>query len=425
MMRAALWFVGLFALAVALALFAGNNQGMVSLFWPPYRVDISLNMALLALLGLFVLCYASLRGVAVLGQLPEQTRRWRQQQKERKLYAALIRSLAHLQAGRFVRASKSARELLEHSNSLRHSNAAVPLDSSLRSIAHLLAADSAHALQDPSVRDQHYAQLLEDTSHQPSPLAQEVREGAQMRAARWALDDRNPQESLQRLAQLPQGAARRTLALRIKLKAARLAQDNATALETTRLLAKHGGFTPASASSLIASLVGEEIRACHDTQQLEKLWRSLPTAEQHHPDIALPAVRQWIDLAGDAAQARQWLLPLWEAYIHGQLPTYQAQRLFLALQHSLENLDGAWLKRIEQAQTHYPKEALLQYLGGMACLQRQLWGKAEQLLRQSLPRLQDTALQASCWRALAILAEQRNDPAAATTAWRAAALARD
>lgn len=286
MMRAALWFVGLFALAVALALFAGNNQGMVSLFWPPYRVDISLNMALLALLGLFVLCYASLRGVAVLGQLPEQTRRWRQQQKERKLYAALIRSLAHLQAGRFVRASKSARELLEHSNSLRHSNAAVPLDSSLRSIAHLLAADSAHALQDPSVRDQHYAQLLEDTSHQPSPLAQEVREGAQMRAARWALDDRNPQESLQRLAQLPQGAARRTLALRIKLKAARLAQDNATALETTRLLAKHGGFTPASASSLIASLVGEEIRACHDTQQLEKLWRSLPTAEQQHPDIA-------------------------------------------------------------------------------------------------------------------------------------------
>ena len=128
MMCAALWFVGLFALAVALALFAGNNQGMVSLFWPPYRVDISLNMALLALLGLFVLCYASLRGVAVLGQLPEQTRRWRQQQKERKLYAALIRSLAHLQAGRFVRASKSARELLEHSNSLRHSNAAVPLD---------------------------------------------------------------------------------------------------------------------------------------------------------------------------------------------------------------------------------------------------------------------------------------------------------
>ncbi len=425
MMRAALWFVGLFALAVALALFAGNNQGMVSLFWPPYRVDISLNMALLALLALFVLCYASLRGIAVLGQLPAQTRRWRQQQKERQLYAALISSLAHLQAGRFVRAGKSAQALLAHSASLHHSNAAVPLDSSLRSIAHLLAADSAHALQDPGARDRHYAQLLEDTSQQPSPLAQEVREGAQMRAARWALDDRNPQESLHRLAQLPHGAARRTLALRIKLKAARLARDNAAALETARLLAKHGGFTPDSASSLIASLVGEEIRACHDTQQLEKLWRSLPAAEQQHPDIALPAVRHWMALAGDAAQARQWLLPVWDAYVQGQLPHYQAQRLFLALQNSLEDLDSAWLKRIEQAQRQYPKEALLQYLGGMACVQRQLWGKAEQLLRQSLPRLNDAALHSSAWKALAILAEQRSDTEAATVAWRKAALARD
>ena len=270
MMRAALWFVGLFALAVALALFAGNNQGMVSLFWPPYRVDISLNMALLALLGLFVLCYASLRGVAVLGQLPEQTRRWRQQQKERKLYAALIRSLAHLQAGRFVRASKSARELLEHSNSLRHSNAAVPLDSSLRSIAHLLAADSAHALQDPSVRDQHYAQLLEDTSHQPSPLAQEVREGAQMRAARWALDDRNPQESLQRLAQLPQGAARRTLALRIKLKATRLAGRTRESLDTARLLGKHRAFSADAARSIVRGLAMEMINSQLASQRRKK-----------------------------------------------------------------------------------------------------------------------------------------------------------
>jgi len=425
MMRAALWFVGLFALAVALALFAGNNQGMVSLFWPPYRVDISLNMALLALLALFVLCYASLRGLAVLGQLPAQTRRWHQQQKERQLYAALISSLAHLQAGRFVRASKSAQKLLAHSASLHHSNAAVPLDSSLRSIAHLLAADSAHALQDLATRDHHYAQLLHDTSQQPSPLAQEVREGAQMRSARWALDDRNPQESLHRLAQLPQGAARRTLALRIKLKAARLAQDNATALETARLLAKHGGFTPASASSLIASLVGEEMRSCHDTQQLEKLWRSLPPMEQQLPDIALPAARRWLALEGSSQQARQWLLPIWEQYMQGQLPGYQAQRLFLALCESLEALDSDWLRRIEQAQRQYPKEALLQYLGGMACVQRQLWGKAEQLLRQSLPRLHDGALQASCWRALAVLAEQRGDPAAAATAWREAALAQN
>lgn len=424
-MRAALWLLGLFGAAVAVALFAGNNQGTVTLFWPPYRVDFSLNMVVLLLVGGFVTLHAAFAGLNALLTLPRQAARWRQQQKERAMHAALLHALAHMLSGRFLRSRKAALTALTQESALAASGASLAHARQLRALAHFIAADSSHALQDRATREEHLRQALEQAPANGNPQEQSIREGLQMRAARWTLDDRDSEGALERLAALPQGAARRTLALRIKLKAARLAQDNATALETTRLLAKHGGFTPASASSLIASLVGEEIRACHDTQQLEKLWRSLPTAEQHHPDIALPAVRQWIDLAGDAAQARQWLLPLWEAYIQGQLPTYQAQRLFLALQHSLENLDGAWLKRIEQAQTHYPKEALLQYLGGMACLQRQLWGKAEQLLRQSLPRLQDTALQASCWRALAILAEQRNDPAAATTAWRAAALARD
>ena len=45
-MRAALWFLALFGVAVAIALFAGNNQGTVTLFWPPWRVDLSLNLVL-------------------------------------------------------------------------------------------------------------------------------------------------------------------------------------------------------------------------------------------------------------------------------------------------------------------------------------------------------------------------------------------
>ncbi len=48
-MRAALWFLALFGVAVAAALFAGNNQGTVTLFWPPYRIDLSLNLVVLSL----------------------------------------------------------------------------------------------------------------------------------------------------------------------------------------------------------------------------------------------------------------------------------------------------------------------------------------------------------------------------------------
>ena len=69
-MRAALWLIGLFATAVALALFAGNNEGTVTVFWPPHRVDLSVNLALLLLLALFVLLYMALRALSAMVQLP-------------------------------------------------------------------------------------------------------------------------------------------------------------------------------------------------------------------------------------------------------------------------------------------------------------------------------------------------------------------
>lgn len=82
-MRAALWLMGLFAAAVALALFAGNNQGTVTLFWPPHRIDVSANLALLLLLLAFGGLYVALRTLGSLLELPRQARQWRAQQRER------------------------------------------------------------------------------------------------------------------------------------------------------------------------------------------------------------------------------------------------------------------------------------------------------------------------------------------------------
>ena len=53
-MKAALWLVGLFGVAVASALLAGGNQSTVTVFWAPHRIDVSLNLALLVLLGLLL-----------------------------------------------------------------------------------------------------------------------------------------------------------------------------------------------------------------------------------------------------------------------------------------------------------------------------------------------------------------------------------
>ena len=107
-MRTVLWFMALFAVAVASALFAGNNQSTVTVFWSPYRVDLSLNLVLVLLSGSFIVLHVALRALSGLLRIPLQAKRWRLQQKERAIQSALLDALSHLFAGRFVRARKAA-----------------------------------------------------------------------------------------------------------------------------------------------------------------------------------------------------------------------------------------------------------------------------------------------------------------------------
>lgn len=419
-MRAALWFLALFGVAVAVALFAGNNQGTVTLFWPPYRVDLSLNLVLLLLAGGFVFLYAALRALAALFDLPRQARRWRTQQKERAMHAAMLDALSQLVAGRFLRSRKSAESALAQEKALATGGEKPANGAQIRVLAHMLAAESAQALQDRASRDEHLRQALEQAAQRPATAAvQETHEGALLRAARWALDDRDPQSAINWLADLPQGAARRTLALRIKLKAARQTRRTGDALDTARLLAKHRAFSPLAAQSIVRGLAVDLLNGAHDTAQLQRAWNSLEAEERRMPDLAIHAAQRMAALGGDAHLARGWLLPVWER--HATLADSQRVKLVRALEAGLDTVDGAWLARIESAHQQNPRDATLHYLAGMACMKRQLWGKAQQQLTQAALGLQDATLHRNAWRGLALLAEQRGDEAAAADAWKRAA----
>ena len=127
-MRAAVWLLGLFAAAVALALFAGSNQGTVTVFWPPHRVDVSINLMLLVLLGLFVLLHLALRALAALLELPSQARRWRAQQRERATHALLLDAMTQFLAGRYLRARKAAEGALSRAQSLSEAGDSAPVE---------------------------------------------------------------------------------------------------------------------------------------------------------------------------------------------------------------------------------------------------------------------------------------------------------
>ena len=427
-MRAALWFMALFGVAVAVALFAGNNQAVVTIFWPPHRIDISFNLMVLLLAGLFMLLYLASRALSAVFALPVEARRWRAQQKERAMYGALMDALAHLIAGRYIRSSKSAQNALAQEKSLgvatdpagHPTGHSASLASQLRSLAHLLVAESAQALQNKALRNQHLQLALQSSNLRH---AQEVREGVLFRAARWALEDHDAGAALDWLGQLPQGAARRTLALRMKLRAARYARQTRSALETARLLAKHRAFSPAAAQSIVRSLALELLADAHDPAQLQQAWASLDESERLMPELCIQAASRLMGLHGDPALARAWLLPVWEAMMapRSELGDNLRIRLITVLELGMDTLDADWLARIEAAHTSRPRDAKLLYLAGMACLRRQLWGKALQLLGQAAPALQDRTLHRNAWRALAALAEQRGDEAAAIEAYKRAA----
>jgi HemY protein len=420
-MRAALSILMLFAVAVAAALLAGNNQGTVTLYWPPYRVDLSLNLVLLLLVGSFIVLHLALRALAALFAMPGQARRWRLQQKERAMHLALLDSLSHLFAGRFIRARKSAELVLAQQVALERGGDDLPYAGRLRTMSHLLAAESAHALLNREVRDGHFQQALAQSGQRD---AQDSREGVQLRAAAWAMDDRDASAALGWLDELPQGVARRTVALRLRLKAARLAGHIPVALETARLLAKHRAFSPAAGQSIVRGLTIELIESTLDSAKLLKVWADLDSSERLDPDISICAAQRLLTLGGEAALSRAWLLPLWDQMLKG--PGAVAENWRVKLVETLQQgfvlaegaPDAAWLTRIESAQMRNPGDPLYQYLAGITCMHLQLWGKAQQLLKQSLPQLRNGALEHKAWCVLAQLAEQRGDGPAATEAYR-------
>jgi HemY protein len=246
-------------------------------------------------------------------------------------------------------------------------------------------------------------------------IRQSLVEGSMLRAARWALDDRDASESLLWLDRLPQGVSRRTLAMRLRLKAARLAGEPSQALDTALLLIKHRAFTSEAAASMVRSLVFELIAKTHELGQMQRLWARLGDAQRQSTDLAIQAAQHWLVLKGDPVVARAWLKPIWVRLNQEpqKFSKVQELKLIQTLDSSLTGVESQdekeWLIAVEAAQKANPRSALLQFLAGRVCQKRQLWGKAQVLLAQAAPLLQDPAIKRQAWRALAELAEQRED----------------
>ena len=412
-MRLAIWFVLLFAVAVVAATTFGTNDGLASFYWGAWRLDVSLNLFLLLLVGSCFLLVAVIQGMNSLVGLPRRAREWRVARRDRTGQAALREALALYFGGRYTRAQKAAQRAL----AIQVETPELAQDNEFTVLGHLLAAGSAHRVQNRAVRDQELRLAL-DLSHR-SAAARSAEEGARLLAAEWALDDRDAARATELLNELPLGVARRTHALRLKLQAARLARQPQEALRTARLLVKHQGFSQVAAVGLLRSLAFESLETVHDLDQLRRLWQGLDAADRRDAFIASRAALKASAL-GASEDARAWLRPFWDRI--AEAGHEERTCLAEALAGAVAGIGAEWLPRLESASQALPRDGAIALAAGRALAERGLWGKARVLLEQAGD---DAALAAaarrSAWIALAELAAREGDSARAARCFETAA----
>ena len=412
-MRLAIWFVLLFAVAVVAATTFGTNDGLASFYWGQWRLDVSLNLFLLLLVGSSFLIVAVIQGVTSLVGLPRRAREWRVARRDRTGQAALREALSLYFGGRYTRAQKSAQRAL----AIQAETPELAQDNEFTVLGHLLAAGSAHRVQNRALRDEELRLAL-DLSHR-SAAARSAEEGARLLAAEWALDDRDATRATELLNELPLGVARRTHALRLRLQAARLGRQPQEALRTARLLVKHQGFSQVAAAGLLRSLAFEALDTAHDLDQLRRLWSSLEPADRRDAFIAARAASR-AGALGSSDDARTWLRPFWDRI--AQAGAEERACVAQALAGSVAGIGAEWLPRLESASLALPRDGAVALAAGRALAERGLWGKARALLEQAGD---DVALNPSArrqaWVALAELAAREGDSARAARCFEAAA----
>ena len=350
-MRWLLWIIALAGLAVGLILVARANQGFVLLVTPLYRIDLSLNLAIIILLATIVAGYVLVRTIAVAISMPARVREFQKRRAERKDKAAFADSLRNYFEGRFGKAERAAASVLSRDASA--------------GLAALVGAWSAHGRRDYALRDEYLAKAADRA---PGETVARL-----MAQAEMFLDERRYHDALNVLRQLPE---KHTEALKLELRARELAHDWEAVLKLLPQLEKRKVFDRALIEQIRRHAYVENLRdKAIDLETLRTYWSRMPAEQRCDPRIAAMAAQCFLSLGscGDAhkvvevALATQW---------DSALVAYYSECLGTNVKKQLEQAEK-WLK-------DHPQDPVLLLVLGRLCAHQELWGKSQSYLEASL-----------------------------------------
>jgi HemY protein len=356
-MRLLLWLVALMATAIGIAVTARFNPGNVVLFYPPHRIDLSLNFFIILEVLLFMLLYALVRAFNATVSMPTRVAAYRLRKRERDGNKGLRDALKALFEGRFGHAEKAAARAAD-----------LPENAGL---AALIGARAAHRMREPARRDNWLAGTVHDNSLKTARL---------MTVTELLVDDHQPEAALEAVAELNASGTRHIHALQWSMKANQQAKNWPEVLRLVRSLDKHKALHPAL-SARLRELAYDALLSdnSHDAESIQRVWATVPSSDRIKPYIAAHAAaalnaRGLHDEARgtvEEALAAEWDDRVVRAYRDAAAPA-GTPALLAQIEHCEQ-----WIKL-------RPNDAELALTLGSLCLKQKLWGKAQRFLEQAL-----------------------------------------
>lgn len=350
-MRGALWIAFLFAVAVVLALFATSNAGHITIYFPPYRLDTSLNIFISVVVIVFFSTLFTWKTLAAIFDLPKQAAAYRRKRREARSVAYLSEAIEDIFAGRFSKALKAAE--------------AASANTAMAETAALLAARASHRLNKFDLRDEWLSKIKSNEKQQARLVAM----------ADMQMDSSDADGALATIEQLQKGGSRQLFVQRIALRANQHLKRWEEVLRLTHALAKRDALHPVLVQKNIQEAVAKLVQQkSTDHEALLRIWKNLPKEDRKVSRVVLVMANGLLaagqqDLARELLEEsldQEWDQSLVDIYpdcvVPGRSALVQIQKV------------EAWMMK-------YPGELALSLALARICVSQQLWGKAKSTLQ--------------------------------------------
>ncbi len=305
---------------VALSLAARVNPGQVAIFFSPYRIDLSLNLAIFLLLAGFLLFYGLIRAIYGAIGLPERVRNFKLGRRREGAHNALRASVLALTEGRYSRVEHLANEAQVHEPD------AVPTA--------LLAALAAHRLRQYDRRDRWLSDLRDEGG--------ETGLAARLLEAECLLEQGKPEEALQSIETVLGSNRRNLRAQQVAWRIFRACGKWDELLKTTRLLANRNVLDDGEFEQTVSEAYRMLIsRRAQVVQHIWQLWRNATPRELGLPEVT-KSFATGFSRAGAPTHAKALLEDALQREWRGELVTLYAE-LFYSQPVSAVKTMESWL----------------------------------------------------------------------------------